>query len=471
MNKEELKIKAVQVAEITNNYELEVEDYSEKKGKGRAFFSWRNNKVYDCISIELDDKGSLISISREMINRLDHRVKMEEEQLKEIALGFVKDHYSEVIHLFELNEIIKESDDLIRFIYIQKELHIALPYSGFYVDVTHKGDIVKFHYYGIAENIIKPSETINKKNAKEIYLNNLKMNLLISNLNSDKYEEGDHLPHLVYEPQFKIFRLPADPRISVVNQEYDENLNGSNLDRVSLPIPIEREMCIEDLIGLDSSAFKKIREVDLGSTLGTVWRMEEDTPVVSGRDISSFFQKRNENTIKIIKDKQTGKIKNIFSFMNKKGSLKLNKENCYEIALQFLFKLYPQANEYFDFLPTKNETSKHGFMFHFRMTHDGIPIRYGNVEVSVNLSTGTVDHYMGPELDPEQLISINKVPTITRLQAKEIVKSEFDVELQWEREIEDGEHYYRLVYKPVFPSLSGELAFIESQSGECILKR
>ncbi|NDI35388.1 YcdB/YcdC domain-containing protein [Chengkuizengella sediminis] len=471
MNKQELKIKAVQVAEITNNYELEVEDYSEKNGKERAFFSWRNSKVNDCISIELDDKGSLISISREMNNRIDHRVQMEKEQLKKIALDFAKDHYPEVIHLFELNEIIKKSDYLLRFTFIQKELQIALPYSGFYVDITNKGDIVKFHYYGIAENIIKPSGMIIKENAKEIYLNDLKMNLLITNLSHDKYENGDHLPHLVFEPQFNIFSLPADPKIQEVNQDYDENLSGSNLDLVNLSIPVERESGIEELIGLDYSAFKKIREVDLGSTLGTVWRMEKDTPVVSGHDISSFFQKRNENTIKIIKDKKTGKIKNIFSFMNKKGSLKLNKDHCYEIALQFLFKLYPQASEYFGTLLSKNENSKHGFMFHFKMTHEGIPIRSGNVELSVNQSTGTVDHYMGPDLDPEQVISVNKLPTITSLQAKEIVELEFDVELQWEREIKKDEHYYQLVYKPVFPALSGELAFIDSHSGECILKK
>lgn len=135
---------------------------------------------------------------------------------------------------------------------------------------------------------------------------------------------------------------------------------------------------------------------------------------------------------------------------------------CEKIALRFLFALFPNADQYFRIrYDEKDEEENAVTVFTFETHCHGVPLRFGQIKICVSRQTGYITVYMGPDIDPNELATIDPVPAISVEQAKAIFWQHFKVELGWEREYgDDEEHSYRLVYKPVYPR------FIDAHTGE-----
>ncbi len=381
-------------------------------------------------------------------------------------MHFFLEHYPEAPKLFTFKKIDELKNGDLRFTFNQEKLELPFPNTGFSVRITKAGEIVGFRYDGIAKKIVSPEKIINKEEAKNTLLNELEMESMITVLSKEIYENGDDLPHLVFEPNLRCHQLLADGTTPQFEQEED---TPKQLVPLAKPSKTSTKD-IDTFIGLDRSAFKLIREQDMGDAIGTVWRMDEDEPEkASSRSLDDFFQQRNDHTIKLRTDKNNKQLKGMFSFLERKGDLQLSLAECEDIALQFLYHLYPKADQYFRMKsdPQVDETNA---WFHFELYHGGIHVRFGFVSITVNRTTGHIDHYLGPEIHPELITSLPLEPIVAEEKAKQLFTRFFDVELQWEKEyVEDSEDYYQLVYKPLYPNLTGELAFIEAENGDIIV--
>lgn len=75
-------------------------------------------------------------------------------------------------------------------------------------------------------------------------------------------------------------------------------------------------------------------------------------------------------------DKKTGKMTAFKSFIEHQGPAFYSAEECEAVALQFLYKLYPRADEFFKMNPLKTD-GRGRFRFHFSIWHQDIPPRFG----------------------------------------------------------------------------------------------
>ncbi|MGG4491124.1 YcdB/YcdC domain-containing protein [Metabacillus idriensis] len=460
--KDILKKKARQICVIPSEYKLEIEDYSEDGT--RAVFAWKHPDEEEIgIWIELDGNGQLIDFTKDRSTEEMHHAILNQEDLIKLALQFTELHYPGVIRKFK-EERVQKTDEKLRISYIQIELDLPLPFTGFYIDINEYGEIMHFHYDGTAEHIVIPECLQPEEKVRDEFLKDIKMNLMIVSLNEELYENGDNLPHLVYEPELRFYEVPADGKLKVLKEQSE--LEGPELEPVYKNLPkVESIASPEALTNLDAD-FIKIREQDLGDAIGFVYRKEGAEPDEADDSLMTYFNKRNENTIKVKRDKETGKLLGFFSFYETSGNQLLSKDECERTAVQFLTAIYPDAHHYF-MMEQEIESDEERVLFQFDLIHHGISVRYGEARINVNRTTGKITHYLGPEVEPNLLKSVNPNPGISEEIAIERFSSVFHVEQQWTKEYKDqSESYYQLVYKPVYPKFEGNLSFIDAFDGE-----
>lgn len=465
MLKDELREKARKVCAIPETYKLEIEDYAEDGT--RAVFIWNHPEEMDMgIWIELDENGKLVDFTKDEINPPLNAALLHVEELKQTALQFAESHYPGAVQEFE-EEFVKKSDNQLRVSYIQKELNLPLPFTGFYITITEYGEIVRFHYDGSAENVIIPQHIEAEKKVRSEFLKEVKMNLKIANLEESIYENADNRPHLVYEPELPFYRRRVDGLLNELSEEEEETKVP-----VYVKIPkMEAGSIPESLTELDGSMIK-IREQDLDDAIGEVYRKQEAEPVISESDpsIIGFFNKRNENTVKLKRNKETGQLLGLYSFIERRGPLMMSEEECKEIAFQFLSGIFPDAHLYFQLDQSQMESDEDRVLFCFDLIHHDIPILFGTARINIDRTTGKVTHYLGADVDPDLIISINPDPAISEETAQKFFEQVFQIEKQWSKEYKDNEEsYYQLVYSPVYPNLSGELRFIKAENGEMVV--
>lgn len=459
VKKEELKQKALKIGRVPTHLKLEIEDYGDDKK--RAHFCWIDPQdEHIGIIVELGPDGELESLSRDIKPESEERLS--EEQLEDIMRQFVETHYPGALSVFVREENDRTYDDKVRFSYVQKEAGLPLPMSGFMAEVSLSGEIISFRYYGKAGSIIKPKRIADHEEAFAFIKKDVEFDLLFEVLHHSVYKNGDDQPHLVYEPECRAVTVPAD--LVKEEQALDDD---DDREPESFPLPlfegIQEKAELGSMIGMNKG-FVKEREADLGNgRIGTVWRNPDD-PVYQPADksIDSWFRGRVHQALKIIHNKETGKLEGVMSFMEKKGPLTVTEAECEKKALRFLFALFPNADQYFKIKydePGEEENAVAGFTFEAHC--HGVPLRFGQARICVSRQTGHITVYMAPEIDPKELEAIHPVPAISAEQAKSIFWQHFKVELGWEREYgDDKEHSYRLVYKPMYPR------FIEAHTGE-----
>ncbi|MFF2588769.1 YcdB/YcdC domain-containing protein [Peribacillus butanolivorans] len=458
MNKNSLKQKAIEIGKVHSGYTLEIEDFHKKSGT--LMFAWKSACGDKEIIVELDVFGNLLDfhLDKESVSK----VVLAEKSLHERALQYVMVYYPEAKDNFILEKISVNNDKKsMQFTYVQQQLNLPLPRTGFFVETALDGEVIHFHYYGAAKEITLPENLLAKELVMEKCLKDLDMKLSIAMINSDVHENGKDLPRLVYEPVLPFYSHPADPS-SVMKRDEQEDENEE--DSLLLPLP-QQEMPLPDInkaIGFELDAYTKVREVDLGDELVTVWRQGEP-PEVQDLSVDSYFITQNDQAFKIKTNKETGMVSSFANFEDTRGPLSLSITECKRIASQFLYKLYPDANRYFYINEVISDTENHKVAFHFTLIYEGIP--FGLAYLSVNETTGNIDSFFGPDLDPLTLSQLQTLPAISPEQARKRFISAFELELLWDNNYkENSDEYYELVYK----QSSRRISYIDAQTGEII---
>ncbi|MCB6219305.1 YcdB/YcdC domain-containing protein [Bacillus paralicheniformis] len=463
MVREQLKQKAQSISKVPSHYQLMIEDYGEKDEKERpVFFVWKDIEEPDQdISVELDHHGRLISLTKEYEPAVEE--SLPEERLLQIALQFTEQHYPSASHEFVYHEK-KETEQFVRFTYVQTVLDLPLPQTGFYVKVAKNGEVMEFRYNGGTSSFSIPKQIADKESVTADYLKHIQFELAVEKVRSELYEGGDDRPHLIYEADLPFFSYPAD----ITEKCHMKPAADEEEEEKTLPLPLlpeaDRHADIDDMIGYTPS-MRKIRETDMGESIGTVWRLGND-PEPRDRSIAGYFETWNKNTLKIMKDKKSGMLKGVASFIKSEGHLSLSVEDCLKRALQFLYKLYPGADQLFRMHPAENDGDRQNAFFQFDLQYKEVPLRLGSANISISRTTGRVVGYNGPEIEPEALADLSPSPSISEEEAKAVFAAAFDVKLQWERDYSrEKDDFYRLIYRPVYPY------FIDAHDGKAFMSK
>ncbi|MCD2368323.1 DUF4901 domain-containing protein [Bacillus sp. BS3(2021)] len=463
MVREQLKQKAQSISKVPSHYQLMIEDYGEKDEKERpVFFVWQDIEEPDQdISVELDHHGRLISLTKEYEPAVEE--SLPEERLLKIALQFTEQHYPSASHEFVYHEK-KETEQFVRFTYVQTVLDLPLPQTGFYVKVAKNGEVMEFRYNGGTSSFSIPKQIADKESVTADYLKHIQFELAVEKVRSELYEGGDDRPHLIYEADLPFFSYPAD----ITEKCHMKPAADEEEEEKTLPLPLlpeaDRHADIDDMIGYTPS-MRKIRETDMGESIGTVWRLGND-PEPRDRSIAGYFETWNKNTLKIMKDKKSGMLKGVASFIKSEGHLSLSVEDCLKRALQFLYKLYPGADQLFRMHPAENDGDRQNAFFQFDLQYKEVPLRLGSANISISRTTGRVVGYNGPEIEPEALADLSPSPSISEEEAKAVFAAAFDVKLQWERDYSrEKDDFYRLIYRPVYPY------FIDAHDGKAFMSK
>ncbi|PLC14795.1 DUF4901 domain-containing protein [Bacillus paralicheniformis] len=463
MVREQLKQKAQSISKVPSHYQLMIEDYGEKDEKERpVFFVWQDIEEPDQdISVELDHHGRLISLTKEYEPAVEE--SLPEERLLQIALQFTEQHYPSASHEFVYHEK-KETEQFVRFTYVQTVLDLPLPQTGFYVKVAKNGEVMEFRYNGGTSSFSIPKQIADKESVTADYLKHIQFELAVEKVRSELYEGGDDRPHLIYEADLPFFSYPAD----ITEKCHMKPAADEEEEEKTLPLPLlpeaDRHADIDDMIGYTPS-MRKIRETDMGESIGTVWRLGND-PEPRDRSIAGYFETWNKNTLKIMKDKKSGMLKGVASFIKSEGHLSLSVEDCLKRALQFLYKLYPGADQLFRMHPAENDGDRQNAFFQFDLQYKEVPLRLGSANISISRTTGRVVGYNGPEIEPEALADLSPSPSISEEEAKAVFAAAFDVKLQWERDYSrEKDDFYRLIYRPVYPY------FIDAHDGKAFMSK
>ncbi|MEC0754884.1 DUF4901 domain-containing protein [Bacillus haynesii] len=460
---EQLKQKAQSISRVPSHYQLMIEDYGEKYEKeSRAFFAWQDMEEPERdISVELDHQGRLISLIKEYEPVVEE--SLPEERLLQIALQFTEQHYPNAPHEFVFHEK-KVTEQFVRFTYVQTVLDLPLPQTGFYVRIAKNGEVMEFRYNGGTSSFSIPKQIADQQSVTADYLKHIQFELAVEKIRSELYEGGDDRPHLIYEADLPFYSYPAD----ITEKRHMKPAADDEDEEETLLLPLlpeaDRQGDIDDMIGFTPS-MRKIRETDMGESIGTVWRLGND-PEPRDRSIAGYFETWNQNTLKILKDKKSGKLKGIASFIKSEGPLALSGEDCLKRALQFLYKLYPDADQLFRMHPAENDGDRSNAFFQFDLQYKGVPLRLGSANISISRTTGRVVGYHGPEIDPETLADLSPSPSISEEEANAVFAAAFDVKLQWERDYSrEKDDFYRLVYRPVYPH------FIDAHDGKAFMSK
>ncbi|MDQ0231376.1 YcdB/YcdC domain-containing protein [Metabacillus malikii] len=464
---------AVNIGSVTEEYLIEIEDFREESGV--AFFCWRHKKDEDLtIIVEVDLDGNLLHLYDSKQEEQTAHAHLSEDKLKDLALSFVNKHYPEATTLFQFEKWESLKSGSYRLTYSQQELGITLPFTGFHLTISPSGMITDFRYDGEAVKVKMPESIIPATTLNEKLNHDVKADLQIIKNSKDLYINGDDCYRLVYNLEIKHNEYTAEGY--PIHNDYDpEEENLAETEKTENLLQPKRSSDIYTLIGFDKTKFTKIREQDLGDEIATVWR-ENNVNIeanLNNFSMEAFFSRRNDGTIKMKHHRKTGLLTGVYSFLERSGPHQLSYDEGRIRADQLLFHLNPDANKFFRFVvqEVEYEDSQTHYHYEYRLYIDDFPVTFGTARISVNRTTGTIDHFMAPDIDLCDIKDIKTKPTITKADAINIYKKHLTLNLEWTQEYEDNHPaFYQLNYKTKFITELGEGAYIDAHTGEIIVK-
>lgn len=172
--------------------------------------------------------------------------------------------------------------------------------------------------------------------------------------------------------------------------------------------------------------------------------------------------------------KETGKLRSFIWFAERNGDLDLTREECYQIAIEFLQKVVPEYYQYLkvnvqDAEEEEEDRTKESFIF--SMFNGEIPVQSEVLIVTVNTNTGLIDHYSGPSIETEQLKELPKEPVLSKSEAYEIFFNHLDFELAWKKDYEKEEDEYHLVYEACDKYTKTSIRYIDAITGDVITSK
>ncbi|MFC7686506.1 YcdB/YcdC domain-containing protein [Ureibacillus sp. GCM10028918] len=193
--------------------------------------------------------------------------------------------------------------------------------------------------------------------------------------------------------------------------------------------------------------------------------------------MDSFLQRHNKDTVKAFISKKTGRIRRFVWFKERSGDLCLNREQCYQKAIDFLQMSIPNYDQYLQLLVQNHDNGEldepgmtEAFTFQVH-NWQGIRVPLELVIVTVNRQTGLIDYYSGPSFDFEQLKAIPSEPVISQKEAHNIFLKSLDFELARNIIYEENEEVYVLAYETCDREKRKAIRYIDAMTGAVITEK
>ncbi|PYF08326.1 YcdB/YcdC domain-containing protein [Ureibacillus chungkukjangi] len=477
MNKDQLKERALSLIELPDHLNPLIEEVAEdENGEGQAIFTWADEQQEEGISVSLDLNGNLTSLSIERNEPTNGVFSLNETQLKEKAEQFLSSHYPHALQkvtLFTTQKV----EGAYRFNYEQIVMGLSLPRTGFYIDVEPSGEVIGFEYFGIKDEPSIPETLIEKEKLFQHVQTQLDFKPLIANLNSAIHDVRKEGLQLVYDIDL-LMNYKADTAQPTLTIIHDEDSPSQYVPLPKADTVAKEEASIEEVIGIPAE-MEVIRKVELEKEVGIVWRERGWKQSKKDLSVDSFLQSHNEDTVKAFISKDSEKVRGFVWFKERNGDLCLDREECYEKALDFLQMLIPNFYQCLQLKVHDNEEdfeearAKETFSFRVQ-SKQGIQIFLELVIVSVNRHTGLIDYYSGPSFDFDQLEHIPAAPVTSKEEAHKIFLKSLDFELAWDKNYgdEDGENEeYSLIYRACDHHTKRAIRYIDAMTGAIILEK
>ncbi|MEH6848255.1 MULTISPECIES: YcdB/YcdC domain-containing protein [Bacillus] len=475
------------IVEIPNDYTLVVDEENVNEGAHLLWWEKRENPeeyMQVCLRKETGELMEL-SIHKECAPK---QLSVSKEEGKRIADAFLQQHaphtYKEctVIYINKRNESVVIE-------YRQEVNGYSLPRTGFVVEVDGDGNVIKFRNEGIKEKPMWPSSIVEKEVVTKQLKQRQAMEPVFTQLSNLLFEwedgEIEEGYYLVYEP------IPSHAFIDVQTGEDLHNRSHYVIETRELPVVSEKsqlEANIERLFHIDKNVMKKVHEEEGETEKTMIWAKVPDKQEGAEENDKSFdayckkqFHMFKYDTSIIVKmDKGTNELLEYYERGNHHGTPVLTREQCFEKALQFLGKVFPNYEQHLRVWSNQDDPDEEEpGHFHFYVYVNGVRIESELVRVVVDGETGQIRVYSGisQSLIP-RLLTYDKEVKVSEEQALERYCQSLQAELRWFEEREQELPQYRLIYSQTTAenneeyngdySNRREIRYIDASTGKAI---
>lgn len=407
---------------------------------------------------------------------------------KSIADTFLQQHapytYKECTATY-----INERKESLFIEYKQEVNGYSLPRTGCVVEVDGDGNVIKFSNDGIKEKPLWPSSIVKKEVVTKHLKQRQRMEPVFMQLSNSLFEwEGGEIEegyYLVYEP------IPAHAFINVHTGEDLHDRSHYVIETRELPALSEKpqlEENIDRLLNIDKNVMTKVREEEGETEKTIVWAKLPDKQEDAEENDKSFdaywkktfhmFQYETPITVKM--DKETNELLEYCEWGNHEGQPVFTREQCFEKALQFLGKVFPNYEQHLRVWSNQdNPDEENPGNFYFYVYVNGVRIEGELVRVFVDGESGQIRMYRGTSQNLiQKLLTYDKEVKVSEEQALERYCHSLQAELRWFEEREQEPPQYRLIYSQTTAenneeyngdySNRREIRYIDASTGKAI---
>lgn len=437
-------------------------------------------------SYTVNEEGELVSFS--LFDETTQGVVVKDE------IAVIADKFLKTFHPtkkeYELSAIL-DLDNPYMVVYEKRDetYGLFLHSMGFVVSVSKAGQVTQFHFTEEEYEIQNDDHVITKEEALKQYINQLDFALTIEHYDHEVYKNGDSQYHLSYSLIEHITDVPVDGTEPF-------SIREENKGECEIPFQDPPNKSVYELVGITSEYRLLDRLIEEGKKT-EIWTKNKLL------DSESFEIDEPENhVVKLKFDEQTERLLGVINGEESENDgEEISLEDAKKNAIDFMFKLFPDANERFylevleefddeelddefedeidledDFDIEDDDVDEEEFIeheqtytFYFHLYHQGIRVDQHVSTLDVGKFTGKITNF---DLDipaPELYTHLLTSPKISYDEAKEIYKNQLEMELVFTREYDENEKaIYKLSYSPSFPATVGHVRAIDAMTGEAM---
>lgn len=416
-------------------------------------FNELNNNI-GCLKFTKAGELTFFSYTGENFKHIRHPLNEKEiiEYVNEFLNTFVQNKNLKMASVFTC-----ASNYRVNYEDIDSKYNLFLPDTGVELTLDLAGNILSFNRKEDNYELIIPKKIITSEEAKSYYLKNLNLDLEIS-----KPASRNHYK-LVYRLNEEINYVPASgekPKLKL--KKY--NLKSLN------PYTTSSENLFR-ILGLDGD-YSKIGKKNKKDYRIELW--SKYSKKVLGQ-LNYNMDDSQSNVIKFKINKHTAQIVQICDgeILSEEVNIALTNKKAYDRALDFLFTIYPDADELFDEVDLNidsddktNEKHESNYMFYFNLVHDSIEVRNQIAYIGVGIYTGMINKFCAPTVIEEELTHINVFPKVSEEEAKRFCASNLKMDLHYKKSVDpENNIQYKLVYLPVFFEGKSSMILIDAHQG------
>lgn len=416
-------------------------------------FNERNNNI-GCLKFTKTGELTFFSYTGEILKHIKHPLNEKEiiENANAFLNTFVQNKNLKVASVFTY-----ASNYRVNYEDKNSKYNLFLPGTGVELTLDLAGNILSFNRKEEDYELITPKRIITSEEAKSHYLKKLNLDLEIS-----KPASLNHYK-LIYRLNEEINYVPAsgeEPKLKLIK---------CNLK--SLEPYATSSKNIFRILGLDGD-YSKIGKKNKKDCRIELWSKNSKKEL---GQLNYNMDDSQSNVIKFKINKHTAQIVQICDgeILSEEVTSALTNKKAYDRALDFLFTIYPDADELFDKIDLNidsdektNEKHEPNYMYYFNRVHDSIEVQNQIAYIGVGKYTGMINKFCAPTVTEKELAHINVFPKVSEDEAKRFCANNLKMNLHYKKSVDQENNIqYELVYLPVFLEGKTEEILIDAHQG------